>query len=121
LFFGIKDGVNKVVYYNNFWENLRKSFDGFYSTPQVQTNPENSNGLLYSFSSLSYFGSPKDLSSLNGARIENGKLIKVGISGNTNFDLVPELINGEWIITPYVSGTYVSPPATTITFQPINK
>jgi hypothetical protein len=58
---------------------------------------------------------------LEGVTIENGTITKIGLSGNIQYEFYPEFQDGEMIIKTYVSGTYVAPPAATITFQPINK
>jgi hypothetical protein len=58
---------------------------------------------------------------LTDVGMENGEIIKFGINGNIQYELIAELINDELIIVPYVKGTYVAPAVTTITLQPINK
>jgi hypothetical protein len=58
---------------------------------------------------------------LDDVGIVNGEVIKTGINGNTNYDLILEEIDGKPTLVAYVKGTYVAPPPTTITFQPINR
>jgi hypothetical protein len=58
---------------------------------------------------------------LDDVGIVNGEVIKIGINGNTNYDLILEEIDGKPTLVAYVKGTYVAPPPTTITFQPINR
>jgi hypothetical protein len=116
-----------VVYYNNYWDNYIRTFTdssfilntyGLNHTFGPYINPHGGSIMIYQ--SGNFFGRPKKLEFLKGALVENGKLIKVELSGNVNYEIVPEFINGEWLLTPYISGTYVAPPAATITFQPIN-
>jgi hypothetical protein len=58
---------------------------------------------------------------LEDVGMESGELIQFGVNGNTTYDLILEEVNGELTLVPYVRGTYVAPPPTTITFQPINR
>jgi len=58
---------------------------------------------------------------LEDVGMENGEIIRFGVDGNTTYDLILEEVNGELTLVPYVKGTYVAPPPTTITFQPINR
>jgi hypothetical protein len=58
---------------------------------------------------------------LEDTGFENGSLVKYGINGNTSYDLIPQNINGKWSLSAYISGTYIAPPPTTFTLQPINR
>jgi hypothetical protein len=62
----------------------------------------------------------KTIKLLDNAIISNGKVESQTLQGSTKYDFFPEYINEEWTIKPYVSGTYVAPPPTIVTFQPIN-
>jgi hypothetical protein len=112
----------KVFYYNNYWDRLVYSLspnnEGNYWTEE-RTNPYG--GTFIRKHTESFAQPPIEITELEGAIIDNNRLVKVGLSGNIYYDLIPEFINNEWIITPYVSGTYIAPPTTTITFQPINR
>jgi hypothetical protein len=121
---------SKFYYYNNYWENHFLTF----TKSQNQITYTIASGLgssshniieatetnYWQYVSFKLLADKKPLSLLDGASFENGKIAKVTISGNVYYELYPEFINGEWIITPFVSGTYVSPQTTTVTFQPIN-
>jgi hypothetical protein len=58
---------------------------------------------------------------LENVGIDNGEVVKFGLEGNVIYDLIPEVVNGVYKLVPYVRGTYVAPPPTSITFQPINR
>jgi hypothetical protein len=58
---------------------------------------------------------------LENVGIENGEIIRFGVDGNITYELILEQVNGELKLVPYVKGTYVAPPPSTITFQPINR
>jgi hypothetical protein len=58
---------------------------------------------------------------LDDVGFENGDLIRFGIDGNITYELILEDVDGRITVVPYVKGTYVAPPAATITFQPINR
>ena len=58
---------------------------------------------------------------LDNVVIEYNKIIKYGITNNIEYELVFEVLDNEPSINAYVVGTYVAPPATSITLQPINK
>jgi hypothetical protein len=46
---------------------------------------------------------------------------KIELSGNVNYELVLNKFENEYGMLPYVVGTYIAPPSTTVTLQPINK
>jgi hypothetical protein len=58
---------------------------------------------------------------LSGVGVDNGQITEFGLNGNINYELYPELVQGEWAIIPYISGTYDAPPTTKVTLQPINR
>jgi hypothetical protein len=58
---------------------------------------------------------------IQDAQIFENKLVKFGLEGNTYYDLVPELLSDKWILTPFITGTYIAPPTTSVTLQPINR
>jgi hypothetical protein len=58
---------------------------------------------------------------LNSVLIEGNKIVQYSLEGNVYYDLIPEFNDGDWITKLYVSGTYVAPPLTLITLQPINR
>jgi hypothetical protein len=64
---------------------------------------------------------PKDYKPNSNHLVENGDVISFGIDGNITYDLILEEVDGQITLVPYVKGTYVAPPSTTITFQPINR
>jgi hypothetical protein len=57
---------------------------------------------------------------LSNVVLINGNVTKVGLTGNSTYEFYIETIDGEKVVKPYVTGTYVAPPPTTVTFQPIN-
>jgi hypothetical protein len=77
---------------------------------------------IYGKHTINHAGQPTELTALAGATINSqGKLQRVTASSTVTYDLIAELKNDVWVITPYVTGTYQAAPATTITFQPINQ
>jgi hypothetical protein len=57
---------------------------------------------------------------LSNVVLINGSVTKVGLTGNSTYEFYIETIDGEKVVKPFVTGTYVAPPPATITFQPIN-
>jgi hypothetical protein len=35
------------------------------------------------------------------------QIVEFGINGNNYFELIPEFVNDEWVITPFLLGTYI--------------
>jgi hypothetical protein len=58
---------------------------------------------------------------ITNASLDGNLVVTFELSGNVYYDLVPEFIDGVWVTKPYITGTYVAPPTTSITLQPINK
>jgi hypothetical protein len=53
---------------------------------------------------------------------ENGQLVKYDLIGKQTYDIVAEnTTDGLIIISAYLSGTYIAPPTTSVTLQPINR
>jgi hypothetical protein len=108
--------------YSYFIENKEPNFDNFDGNPQFWIDTTS----LYTtvqtddldYSDLFPHNTTK---LLDDTIISNGKVEAQTLQGNTKYDFIPEYVNDEWIIKPYVSGTYVAPPPTIVTFQPINK
>jgi hypothetical protein len=126
IFHVTENNQTKTIYFKNSLDELEQNFLMNYqsnsSAPRILTEIDNARLFPLNYRDFKFTRQNAiQISSLNGATIENGKLRKVTLSGNVYYDLVPELVNGEWVITPYVTGTYVAPPPSTITFQPINK
>jgi hypothetical protein len=114
-----------VFYYKNYWKTHSKLTQMNISPGYISVKSDGFENSIYSANLDDEFEKERVLlPMLNNSIVEfdqiGGQLVKIGINGNTYYELVPEFINGEWIITPYVSGTYVAPPEATITFQPIN-
>jgi hypothetical protein len=121
----------KVFYYKNFWDSYLKGVE-IISSSSDASFWEWQGLTFYWLSNLENFPKIKHLFEenkvnipiLDGSTVDNhvwgGKITKVGLQGNITYELIPEFKNEEWVITPYVSGTYVAPPPATITFQPIN-
>jgi hypothetical protein len=55
----------------------------------------------------------------NGYQIR--KVMTFTPSGNIYYDLILIESNGTYVIEPYVVGTYIAPPITSVTLQPINR
>jgi hypothetical protein len=113
---------NKLYYYKNVWLN----FDSIFSVSPVIGNhraidySKGSNALFHkNLNPILLLDNVIVEEEFNGNSI--GVLTSYSLSGKTTYDLVSEHINGELSITPYISGTYVVPPATSITLQPINR
>jgi len=53
--------------------------------------------------------------------LEDGKILRYGLAGNTYFEIVPEISQGTLTFKAYETGSYVAPPQTSVTLQPINK
>jgi hypothetical protein len=58
---------------------------------------------------------------IDNVGIVNGEVSRFGASGNITYELILEYINGNPTLVAYVTGNYVAPLPTTITFQPINR
>jgi hypothetical protein len=121
----------KVFYYKNFWESYLEGVeivlgasDAYFLEWQGLTLCYLNN--LENFPKIKHLFEENKVSipildgSTTDTHVWGGKITNVGLQGNITYELIPEFKNGEWVITPYVSGTYVAPPAATITFQPIN-
>lgn len=109
------DGV--VFVYKDIWKNFGSSFD------------ENTRGIKDISSgaeALFHNKLPKELLKNNvvverSPETNNYDLVEYSVSGKKTYDLVFEIIDGEKKINLYETGTYVAPPTTTITLQPINR
>jgi hypothetical protein len=112
----------KVFYYQQYWPNHLASFASS-NASNITTYSRNVNGqTIYGKHTFNHVGQPTELTALAGATINSqGKLQRVTASSTVTYDLIAELKNNVWVITPYVTGTYQAAPATTITFQPINQ
>jgi hypothetical protein len=112
----------KVFYYQQYWPNHLASFASS-NASNITTYSRNVNGqTIYGKHTFNHVGQPTELTELAGATINSqGKLQRVTASSTVTYDLIAELKNNVWVITPYVTGTYQAAPATTITFQPINQ
>jgi hypothetical protein len=115
-----RDGI--VSYYPNYWFNHRESFKSS-NQSNISSYSRTVNGVTYfGKHTEAYRGSGIELETLAGTNVNaQGKLQKVTPNGTQTFDLIIEKIEGEWVVVPYVTGSYQATPATTITFQPINR
>jgi hypothetical protein len=70
-----------------------------------------------------FLGSEIDIEMLSNADYNEQDRIftKVEINGNTDYDIFPVISDNGVVLTPFISGTYVAPPTTMITLQPINR
>jgi len=112
----------KVFYYQQYWSNHLASFSTSNGN-NITTYSRNVNGsTIYGKHTAAHVGQATELTELAGATINNqGKLQRVTSSATLTYDLIAEFKDERWVVTPYVTGTYQAVPATTITFQPINK
>ena len=112
----------RVYYYQQYWSNHLASFSSS-NMSNVTTYSRDVNGqTIYGKHTIAHVGQATELTALAGATINNqGKLQRVTSNSTITYDLIAELNQDRWVITPYVTGTYQAAPATTITFQPINK
>jgi hypothetical protein len=119
----------KIGIIQNFSEYLRKLYYHFkntniyhfasYSNGPISRFPNNDDLLAAKLINENIFLDYELV--LEDVGMENGEIIRFGVDGNTTYDLILEEVNGELTLVPYVKGTYVAPPPTTITFQPINR
>jgi hypothetical protein len=56
----------------------------------------------------------------NGWDLEQ-QIVEFGINGNNYFELIPEFVSDQWVITPFLLGTYIAPNSTIVSLQPINR
>jgi hypothetical protein len=112
----------KAIYFTNVLKNFTNTvaslqIDNSYS---FETNDQSR---IHTDVNLSDFLGPEiDIEMLLNAQYSDQTRIftKVEINGNTDYDIFAVLSEYGYILTPFVSGTYIAPPTTTITLQPIN-
>jgi hypothetical protein len=107
--------------YSYFIENENPNFDNFDGKPEFYRDSNSFYTIIQTTDmDFSELFPDKTIKLLDNAIISNGKVESQTLQGSTKYDFFPEYINEEWTIKPYVSGTYVAPPPTIVTFQPIN-
>ena len=113
---------SRVYFYQEYWKNHLASFSSN-NTSNVITYSRDVNGqTIYGKHTIAHVGQATELTALAGATINSqGKLQRVTSDSTITYDLIAELNQDRWVITPYVTGSYQAAPVTTITFQPINK
>jgi hypothetical protein len=113
---------SRVYFYQEYWKNHLASFSSN-NTSNVITYSRDVNGqTIYGKHTIAHVGQATELTALAGATINGqGKLQRVTSDSTITYDLIAELNQDRWVITPYVTGSYQAAPVTTITFQPINK
>jgi hypothetical protein len=112
----------KVFYYQQYWPNHLASFSTSNANNVTTYSPNVNGSTIYGKHTTAHVGQATELTALAGATINSqGKLQRVTSSATLTYDLIAEFKDERWVITPYVTGTYQAAPATTITFQPINK
>jgi hypothetical protein len=60
------------------------------------------------------------LSQIDQSNLLNNIISKFSLDGTIYYDLILEFLDSSWTVNSYISGTYVAPPSTSITLQPIN-
>jgi hypothetical protein len=115
-----RDGA--VYYYPNYWHHHRESFKSSNQSNILSYNRTVNNVTYYGKHTEAYRGPGIELETLAGTTVNaQGKLQKVTPNGTQTFDLIIEKVDNEWVVIPYLTGSYQATTATTITFQPINR
>jgi hypothetical protein len=118
---------SKVTYFTNLFElfegKMNTAILGNDYTTLNNTNTHHINQTIktFNYAQVDYTNEVKTLPELDGGIMIDNKIQKVTLNGNVTYDLIPEKVNDNWTIKAYVTGTYIAPPPTTVTFQPINK
>jgi hypothetical protein len=108
----LKNG--NLYLYINIWESFDDYFSQFKSESFVEEDI-----WLRNLTENSFFTKNEIL---NGVTLNNSnEIVKVTPSGSLNYEIIPEFIDNEWTITPYIYGTYFAPSSITITLQPTNR
>jgi hypothetical protein len=109
----------KLSYYSNIWFYFNAAF------PNDIPDENGFNGKNYDYWTKSLFENnsvfQRTIILENVALNENGKVTETTLNGSVTYDIVLQRIDGEFALISYVSGTYIVPPSTTITLQPINR
>jgi hypothetical protein len=100
--------------YKNIWESFDDYFSQFKSDSFVEEDI-----WLRNLTENSFFTKNEILNSVS--LNNSNEIIKITPNEALNYEFIPEFINNEWTITPYVYGTYFAPPSITVTLQPINR
>jgi hypothetical protein len=89
----------------NTWTDFGQNFTQYYKDYKNQEIPQFMNPRLV----------------LEDCDLLDNEILRFGISANTYYEIILENTSEGYVFVAYEKGTYIAPPSTTITLQPINR
>jgi hypothetical protein len=118
---------NKVFFISSFSNKISSFFNFYYdgnidlSTQNQDNIREHGNLSWAEIEDIGYYDIFHSKEIITNVSLDSNLIVKYELSGNIYYDLIPQFVDLDWIISPFVSGTYIAPATTVVSLQSINK